>query len=122
VRDAQREMAELYAAHFVDNLNGWGSSGYLQYQVCHSCRRAIVWKIHTDEGWKRRGLATAMLERARLDAPRYVWWTSGQLTDARPFWQKISKRTGFGYMPGKQCEHLDAAGRYRHFDAWPWRR
>lgn len=60
------------------------------------------------EPWERRGIASAMLARARLDAPRYRWWTSGQMSHARGFWVKIAERCGLGYRIGDGCEHIES--------------
>ena len=82
----------------------------MSYQICDRCRIGIVWKISTDEEWRLKGIASAMIDRGRLDAAGYAWRTSEQLPGAVAFWQKIGERTGLGYQPGDECKHMRRVG------------
>jgi GNAT superfamily N-acetyltransferase len=82
----------------------------MSYQVCGTCRRGMIWKVATEEGWRHQGIAAAMIERGRRRADRHMWWTSEQLPDAVPFWIKIGERTGLGYEPGEECKHMRRVG------------
>jgi len=70
----------------------------------------MIWRVSTDAEWQRRGIATAMIERARRRADGYTWRTSEQLADAVPFWRKIAERTGLGYRPADECQHMRRVG------------
>lgn len=85
--------------------------GILEYQICDRCRLGFVAKISIDVEFHGQGLGTRAIELARLQAPGYRWFTSGQDRPAKTFWERIARRTGDGYFEEKEwlhpCEHME---------------
>jgi hypothetical protein len=95
-----------------------GEVGHMDYRICDLCRRGVVLKIRTSEEWKRRRYATWMIDRSRRMAPGYLWTTSGQMSDARAFWDFVMAREPGQYRPKKPCEHILASMRYPGTSHW----
>lgn len=98
---------------------GHDEVGHLDYRICDICRLATVLKVRTSAEWKRRRYATWMVERSRRFAPDYTWVTSGQLSDARAFWDFVMARVPGQYRPRMPCEHIQAS--FRHPGSNHWR-
>ncbi len=68
--------------------------GKLSYQVCDTCRKALICKESINLEYQGLGLGRSVLLAALATAPDYEWTTTPQYDVSVRFWQRMSRATG----------------------------
>jgi len=80
--------------------------GYVKYQLCYRCNRGWLSKIAVYDPWQRQRFAAWLVHEAWRTTQTYEWSTSGQLTEAKPFWAHIRTRAEGQFTPSHPCHHM----------------
>ncbi|MFD0854597.1 GNAT family N-acetyltransferase, partial [Actinomadura adrarensis] len=83
--------------------------GRIGYQICHTCRHALVCKVSVDDLHQNRGVGRRLVLAAFDTAPTYQWTTTPQYETAMRFWERMARTTGAGFRADESptaCAHM----------------
>jgi hypothetical protein len=69
-------------------------TGRLAYQVCGTCRKALICKESIGREYQGPGLGCRALPAALAAAPDHEWTTTPQYDVCVRFWQRMSRAAG----------------------------
>ena len=84
--------------------------GRLAYQVCGTCRKALICKESIGQKYQGLGVGRRALLAALATAPDYEWTTTPQSPVSARFWQRMSRATGASLTDDRAhagpCPHM----------------
>jgi hypothetical protein len=112
VRTARLDIRLASAPHHIAavTVTLYGEKiGQLAYQVCGSCRRALICMQSVSSRYQGLGLGRRALVAALATAPEYEWTTTPQHETSVRYWRQMSRITG-----ASLTDDVSHAGRCPH--------
>lgn len=83
------------------------SLGDVTYGTCTSCGVGLLYKIGFPDGWQFCGLGRLALSQLEARHPDLTWYTTGQLKNARGFYDRYRQTSGSPWTPVDcPCAHF----------------
>jgi hypothetical protein len=81
--------------------------GAVSYGVCDACRIGLLYKIGFPADWQFCGLGRLALGELEARHPEVIWYTAGQLVDARGFYDRYRRSSRSPWTTNHlPCEHF----------------
>lgn len=81
--------------------------GEIIYGICQLCRTGLLYKISFTPDWQFCGFGSRALSQLEARHPGLTWYTTGQLTYARGFYDRYRQNSASSWTTSQRpCPHF----------------